>query len=195
MSLRKLLFGLWLLCGQAIGATERCDKFYCSKEESTYCMKRHNDTVMVYNHKSCSENDVCIVDSLFNGVCLLAGDAPAKYAYPGEPCASDAECPFGPKVCDLEVGICRGFDQGSKCKITADCNPEYYCYRGACIRTLGVGETCDDRSACGRAGFCHFRDPHVGLGRCIRYMSLGIGEQATHGLTSPSTGEQVCKLR
>ena len=192
MKTQVLLASLWLVWG-SVRPADRCDKFYCSKEESTYCMKRHNDTVMVYNYKSCSEHDVCIVDSLFNGVCLLAGDVPAKISYPGEPCANHTECPFGPKFCDLEVGVCRGFDQGSKCKVTADCNPEYYCYRGACIRTLNTGDPCEDRSACGHTSHCHYTDPNLGVGRCIKFMSLGIGEQAAHVLTSPSTGESVCK--
>lgn len=100
---------------------------------------------------------------------------------------------FGPKSCDLEAGVCRGFDQGSKCKITADCNPEYYCYRGACIRTLVPGDRCDDRAACGHSGFCHHADPSLGVGRCIAYMSLGNGERAAQVLVSPTTGEQVCR--
>ena len=170
-----------------------CDKFYCSKEESTYCMRRYNDTVMVYNYKACSAQDVCIVDSLFNGICLLGGDTPQKIAYPGEPCTNHSECPFGPQTCDSESGQCQGFNIGSRCKISPDCNPEMYCQKGRCINTLKIGDNCDETHACGHNAFCYFEDPFFGIGVCIKYMSLPVGQPAAKRVVSTS-GLNVCKI-
>lgn len=170
-----------------------CDKYFCSSKQSTFCMRRQTDTVLVYQEKSCQEGEICLVDDLMNGICILAGDAPAVSVFPGEKCEADLDCAYGPQVCkevwrDADdsgtnpAKLCLGYDLGGSCRSSADCNPDLFCDAGICSLILQPGDQCSDEYACGHLGFCYYPDPRQPYGICKKYMGLKIGETAIFSL-------------
>lgn len=171
---------------------DKCIDFICSTLNSIYCMKREISTVLIHIKKACTEYEECVINEQFTGYCVNKEENTEVIRFPGERCEISEkklktdffynECKFGPKICDEDLGVCRGYGLGEKCNLSADCDLGLYCGKYICKREKGVEDVCEEDFECGHTGFCYFQAPGRVFGVCRKYMGLKVGEKAVFEL-------------
>lgn len=121
---------------------ETCPSYICGEMEKTEegrCLKNLNETAIKVSDLSCEENTECLEYKPGSGYCVDKVEKDLIGLYPGERCDNelvDRKCAFGPKKCDEEFKRCLGYGMGHKCRLTADCNPEFFCDQYRCMPTI-----------------------------------------------------------
>eukprot|EP01017_Pseudomicrothorax_dubius_P014017 TRINITY_DN1642_c0_g1_i7.p1 TRINITY_DN1642_c0_g1~~TRINITY_DN1642_c0_g1_i7.p1 ORF type:complete len:199 (+),score=7.24 TRINITY_DN1642_c0_g1_i7:148-744(+) len=72
---------------------------------------------------------------------------------------------------------CLGVLPGGDCSQTADCNPGYYCERGKCTLSLGLGQPCTNDNSCGRRAVCLWNDTNTLTGVCTAMFTVDNNTQ------------------
>lgn len=89
--------------------------------------------------------------------------------------------------CKLEVslmlsrclnGTCVGVGINGSCARTVDCEPSQYCESGRCRNHKQLGDACQHKFECGRAGSCLFNNTKSYFGLCIPYFSIPPGNNS-----------------
>ena len=75
-------------------------------------------------------------------------------------------------------GTCLGAGVNGSCSRTLDCEPTQYCETGKCRDFKKLGEACQHKFECGRAGSCLFNNTKSYFGLCVLYFSVPSGNSS-----------------
>jgi hypothetical protein len=124
---------------------------------------------------SCEDNYECQPGETQPGNYTCVAVAVEK-AYPGEKCATNADCASG-ACTDLK---CVGVAAGGKCASDDQCDPGLYCDtdKTECTALLAKDQDCASDSQCDYDYYCHFEVGDIsGFGKCAAYFSVTSGTQ------------------